>query len=113
MTKFLAIGVAALSVISALPVNAQGLQAPPNLPPDQLVAWAAQSGVCGDQPLVDAQYEGRRQVKIVCGEATGFVPVVAAGVLGAGGAGLAIVAGGGLALAALAAGGGNSTNNTR
>ena len=81
------------------------------------MSWAAQSGVCGTQPLVDAQYQGNSQVKITCGEATGFVPIAAAaGILGGGGVGVGAALGG-LALVGLAAGGGggdgtNSTNTT-
>lgn len=111
MTKLFTACLAALTLSAALPAAAQGIAAPPNLTQEELMAWARQSGICGTDPLVDAQYQGTRQAKIVCGEATGFVPVAAAGALGFGGAGFAAAAGG-LGLAALAGGGGGGTNST-
>jgi hypothetical protein len=113
MTKLLSASFIALGIAIALPAAAQqsGLEAPANLNQDQLLSWVTQSGICGGQPLVHAQYEGRSQVKITCGETTGFVPTATAGTLGGTNAGLVAVIGG-LGLAALAAGGGGSTNTT-
>jgi len=117
MTKLLSASFIALGIAIALPAAAQqsGLEAPANLTPEQLMNWVAQSGICGGQPLVGAQYQGVSQVKITCGASTGFVPTANAGVLGGGSVGV-VAAVGGLGLAALAAGGGgggaNSTTNT-
>lgn len=111
MTKTFTACLAVLTLSAALPAAAQGVAAPPNLTHDGLMAWARQAGICGADPLVDAQYQGKRQAKIVCGEATGFVPVATAGALGFGGAGFAAAAGG-LGLAALAGGAGGGTNST-
>lgn len=76
---------------------------------EELIALAVEQGTCsGDLSPVDAYYETPTTVRIVCGEATGFLPV--AGALGFGGGAAAAAAG--LALMAAGGGGGEATTTT-
>lgn len=90
-----------VGLTSVLPLSAQELSK------EELIAYAAQQGVCvGGEVPVDAYYETATAVRVVCGAATGFLP--AAGGLGvAGGAAAAL---GGIAL--MAGGGGDGASST-
>lgn len=99
------------SLALALPVAAQAQQ---RLSEEQLIERATAQNVCGERIVSSARYvnETENRVTVTCGDdATGFVPLAAAG-LGLGGAGAAAAAVG-IAAAAAAVGGGGSTPDTQ
>ena len=98
--KMIVAGLVALTVTLPVPALAQQ-----RLSEQQLIALAVERRICGDRGVASARYvnETENRVVVICDDATGLVPLAAAG-LGAGAGG--IVAAGALALAAAAAGGG-------
>lgn len=102
----------ALVATVALPVEAQQRR---RLTKEQLIEHANKLEVCGeDRTAIDAYYadDSSDHYKVVCGDATGIVPL-AAGALGFGAGGVAAaVAGVGL-LAVAGGGGGGSSPDTQ
>ena len=91
-------------------------QAQARLSEEQLIEIAIAEQTCGEDSIpTSARYvnDTENRVTVTCGDAEGFVPLVAAG-LGLGGASAAAAAAAvGLAAAAAAAGGGGSTPDTQ
>ena len=95
-----------LAVTMTLPLAAQAQK---RMNKEELIAWATEKQACGeDRSILDAYYteESGNEVRVQCGDATGFLPL-------AGGIGLGGAAAAGVGLAAIAAGGGGSTGDTQ
>jgi hypothetical protein len=109
--KTLPIALFALSL--ALPFSAQA-QTVGRLTEEQLIQNATGRNICVDGSVVSARYvnDTDNRVAVICGDAAGFAPLVAAGLGGLGG-GVAAAAAVGLGVAALAAGGAGSTSDTQ
>ncbi|KEO50931.1 hypothetical protein [Thioclava pacifica] len=107
MTKMFTASLAiAATLATALPGLAQGVQAPPNLSQEALVAWAQQADICNGTRVLDAEYTPEGMAQVTCAKGMG-------GNLGGGTPVAMVLVGVGLAAAAMGGGGGtNSTNGT-
>lgn len=107
MTRIM-ISAFALAILSAAPLAAKPLS---KMSKPELIQWATDHKSCGDRVVDDATYEGQNRLRVVCREATGFVPLLVGALGGGGGAAAAAIALG--AVAAAGGGGNNNTNNTQ
>jgi len=107
--KIFTLSLCALSLAMPLAAQAGGVG---RMTEAQLIQNATDRGVCVDRSVVSARYvnDTENRVAVVCGDAEGFVPLVAAGLGGLGGVGAAVAA---VAIAAVAAGGAGSTPDTQ
>ncbi|WGT51382.1 hypothetical protein [Thioclava nitratireducens] len=105
MTKLITASLAiAVIVASNLPSLAQGVQAPPNLSQEALVAWARQVDICNGARVLGARYTIEGEAQVTCAGV--------AGKLGGNPSFVALLVGAGLAAAAMGSGGGNGTSST-
>lgn len=108
MTKLITASLAIAATFAAtLPGLAQGVQAPPNLSDEALMAWAEQANVCGGKQVLGAHYTAGGMAQVTCAKGMG-------GNLGGATPVVMVMIGVGVAAAAMGGGSGgtSSTNGT-